>query len=164
MFYREIYEVEWRRLIAQLTPVRLRNAKLTALLIALLSPVMYVYSTFINYKLQVAYQLSITPQVVFLEKFLNDHYDYDLRRIKISDPFFYDTAELYLEIEGKNLVMYNEGEAVATDAFFTEAESSALGVDFIVKIPASLHGYATRITAQINNLKLPTKKFAILNI
>ncbi|WP_346237774.1 hypothetical protein ABDK00_001690 [Niabella insulamsoli] len=124
---------------------------------------MHIYSLFINYKIGIEYKLLISPQVCFLEKFLNDHYDFDLRRIAIADPDYKDTSVLYLEAEDDELVMYNEGENEAEGVFYTSAEANGLAGIFIVTIPAELNEHIPVMTAQLKALKLPTTKFEITN-
>lgn len=162
-FKRKIYCIDWKLLLLQLIPTALRLPGLKALKTALLSPLGFLYAKFWNYKLEVEYRLTITAQVVYLQRFLNDNYDFDKRRIRVVDPVFFDTADLYLIDEDRELVMPLASEEVeeGPESFYTLSETEAQGDDFIIKLPAGLEVNIERITAQLNSLKLPTRRYKI---
>lgn len=148
----------------QLVPVMLRNSRLMALLRSLLSPLSFVYASWMNFKIETERELTITPQVCYLQSFLNDNYDYDQRRIRITPPNYFDTAVFWLEIEEEPVTVYMEDEEQDAPILYTEAESEAQGVDFLIKIPTSIEFDEQSLRAKVDKYKTPTKQFEIVNI
>ncbi|WP_346236163.1 hypothetical protein ABDK00_016850 [Niabella insulamsoli] len=160
-FNRKIYDVDLNRLMYQLVPVRLRKSRLMALLRSLLSPIGFVYASFMNFKIETERELTITPQVCYLQAFLNDNYDFDLRRIRITAPDYFDTAVFYLVVEDKPITMPLQSEGGAAPVLYRKAESEAQGVDFVVKVPADIILNEQRVRAQVDKYKTPTKTFEL---
>jgi hypothetical protein len=135
--------------------------KLTALLMALASAIGVLYAQFVGFKKDIEYQLTITPQVCYLVKMLNDYFDYSLRRIEIRDPEYLDTEQVYTMAEQRIRPLFtrSEGQSIA---IYTIVESSVSGDDFIVVIPFGLPADIDAIKAKIKKHCLPTKKFTII--
>ena len=66
-------------------PTMLRKPRLLAWLAALVSPVVWLYQQFLNYRLISLQELSYNGQTAMLEKALNDKLDPNLRRIVIRN-------------------------------------------------------------------------------
>lgn len=158
-FDNKIYDVNFKKLVRLLAPALLFQSISTALLYACVVPVTYVYNLFISFKKAVEYRLAITPQVCYLEKALNDRYDFTQRRIYIIDAVEYDALPLYLKVENKHLVLplKSEGHLV----LYTKGETGLYTVDFIVMVPNALFIDVVEVTAVINGYKLLSKKFQL---
>lgn len=161
---RKIYDLDLNRLMTQLVPVMPRNSRLMALLRSLLSPLSFVYASWMNFKLETERELTITPQVCYLQSFLNDNYDYDQRRIRITPPNYFDTAVLFLVVENKPIVSSTKSEGTAAPVLYKKSESEAQGVDFVIKLPSGITVDEQRLRAQIDNYKTPTKDFEIIYV
>jgi len=149
------------KFVLWLIPVYLRKAAHWAWLKSLHAPVAWLHTRFdINRKANI-YKLGITPQVVYMEKALNDRFDLTLRRIVIIDVayatpiFFYQEAEnndvyLYQEIEGNDVYIYQPGEY------------EDQGFDFVVQYPAILALTASELNemkAMVNFYKMVSKTY-----
>lgn len=159
-FARKIYQLNFRRLILQLMPVRLRMPKLTSLFLSLTSPVGVLYAQFVGFKKEVEYQITVTPQVCYLVKMLNDQFDYSLRRIIIRDPQYFDTLQVYTRAEQRIRPLYTRPEAQKLVPY-KSAEGSVAGEDFIIVLPLGFSVDIEAISSKIKKHCLPTKKFTI---
>ncbi len=63
----------------------------------MLRPLVYVNASLVNFVFHIRYRLSITGQVIYLEKYLNDLHDPTLREIYISDDTQTEQFFLYLK-------------------------------------------------------------------
>jgi len=138
----------------------LRKAAIIAFLEALVSPVNSLYSRFLLYKNNILYRLTITPQVCYLEKMLNDRFDGDQRRIYISDGVFYESLYLYTEAEANNLYIFTQNENNDL-ALYSRSESGSEGADFIVHVPATVVFDHAEMSALLDNYKLASKTYVI---
>lgn len=127
---------------------------------AILSGVAYVYELFIKFKDSTAYKLTITPQVCYLEKALNDRYDIADRRIFITDGISYDPLPLYLKVENKPVVLYTKEEDKVA-VLFTKSETGLFSVDFIVNVPAAVAFAEAEMRAIVDVYKLAGKIYSI---
>lgn len=97
--------------------------------------------------------VKMTPQVIYLEKYLNDRYG--VTTIKIVDGYQLGPF------------MYNDPPAGKTDLFMIEphnymySESIATTVDFVVQIPEELRDENKNIAATVAKFKLGGKIFII---
>lgn len=65
-------KVNWNRYIIEHLPIALRKVGIYALLLVLLSPVIYVYNKYLSYSDRMRKQSSYTPQVCMLVKIIHD--------------------------------------------------------------------------------------------
>jgi hypothetical protein len=154
-----IYDINFKKLAKTLTPALLFKPVQIVLLYACVTPITWVYNQFMAFKRFVEYRLSITPQVCYLEKALNDRYDLVDRRIYIVDAVEYDALPLYLKVESKHLVLplKTDGHLV----LYTKGETGIYTVDFIVMVPSVIALDFIEMRAVINGYKLLSKKFQI---
>ena len=112
------------------------------------------------------YELTITPQTCYLQKMLNDFFDYTARRIVIEDVIPGEQPALYLKSEGeeKGLITYLQGEAPAGYFFATTEELQSEGGYFIVKVPVILVYNRRFMEAKLNHYKLPTTTYNIIEV
>lgn len=132
---------------------------------AILMPLKQFNNSIATYADMVYYRLSITGQVIYLEHYLNDLYDPDLRRIFISEdnlllpPFLYNKADnvdtwyLYNKVDGEDpLYLYNYVDY--------------LGSSFIINVPNALPLTLTlrnRISKSTNQYKQAGVFYTIVN-
>lgn len=159
-FTRNIYDYDWRKLLRWLTPFALRQPKFIALIQAAVSPIQYVYALFGNYKLEVEYELTITPQVCYLRKALNDRFDFLQRRIKILPGVYYPPLPLFLKVEGKHQVLYTKAENKHLN-LYEKSETVQFSSDFIIQVPLFLNFNEDEMRAYTEKYCLPDKIFTI---
>lgn len=158
-----IFNIDYYRLVKLLLPVMLRRPLLLAFMEAIVSPVDTLYGLFSSNRNANLYRLSITPQVCFLEKALNDRFDISRRRIYIEDGVFYDEQYLFTEGEGLDEYVYTPVEN--KDIYlYTRSETGSGSVDFIVVVPAGLRYNEAEMKALVNMYKLASKTFIIPTI
>lgn len=100
------------------------------------------------------YEISITPQVCYIEKMLNDEFDRTQRRIYISEPARLQTNYFYRETDGKNWY-FGSGKFFADDTRFKYP------YDFIINMPIGLMINKERLTALVNKYKLLGKTYRL---
>ena len=84
------------------------------------------------------YDLSFNGQTIYLEHYLNDQFDNDLRRIYIEDTDVDDAVYLFNEDEGnEDTYLFNTAEAEA-DTFLRNTEESLAVISFIVYVPSDI--------------------------
>jgi hypothetical protein len=155
-----IYEIDFPKLVRLLMPPQLRKMRHVAWLLALCSPVNFVYQQFRRNRDANLYRLKITPQVVYLERLLNDRYDISQRRIRIIDGLIYEPVYLYQEIEQKPVYLWQESEKRPL-YLYTEEEVGSNPVNFYVLVPGNLAFDENEMSALINNYKLAGKTYKI---
>ena len=160
-FNRNIYYYSWKRLVRWLIPQALRKPLLLAFAEAFVSGLQYVHAAFIDFKLATEYELTITGQVVYLEKMLNDRFDFIQRRIYIIDGIDYEPLWLALDIE-------NKPQWLATDAeqkplwLCLDSETGKFSGDFIIVIPPDVVFDEAELVARVNKYKLASKQWTLL--
>jgi hypothetical protein len=96
---------------------------------------------------------SMTPQIIYLERYLN---------------FVFEQTTIFIN-EGYTLGpwIFLDTETPSPDFFMDEDDSfifsfdDAILVDFTVNIPAVIEGQTSRIAAIVHKYKLPSKSFII---
>lgn len=79
------YEVNYNKFIYWLNHPVLNQSNLFNYLRCLVAPVVFIKNAFDVYKKEIDYKIKITSQVVYLERALNDKFDYSERRIYIKN-------------------------------------------------------------------------------
>lgn len=154
-----IYDINFKKLAKSLVSALLFKPILIVWVYACVTPITWIYNQFTAFKRFVEYRLSITPQVCFLEKALNDRYDIVDRRIYILDAVEYEALPLYLKVENKHLVLPLKTESHLV--LYTKGETGIYTVDFVVMVPSVLVIDVVEMIAVINGYKLLSKKFQI---
>lgn len=156
----KIYDIDYRKLVRWMTPHALRQAAMLSWVYGITSAVVTVYQLFLRYRTAKLYQLSITPQVCYLEKMLNDRFDNTERRIYIDDGITYDPPYLYLDSEEKPIWLYTSGEPVLF--IYTDGETVGTSSDdFVVYVPGVLSFNNDEMKALLNAYKLAGKRYKI---
>ena len=154
------YSVIFISLCQYLIPSFLRKTKLISFLKVMLSSLQNMNDEFVLFVESKVYEMSITSQVIYLEKLLNDNFDYELRRIYIEDAVNLDTVFLRYENEQRdNVVIRYESEGVLTDCFRYESEYNDSN-SFIVRIPNSVTNI-TLLKALVNKHRAASKLFDV---
>lgn len=158
--YKNIYHIDFDKLVQGLVPAYLRRSRLLAFLKVMVSGVVFLYQDFLRYRKQKLYELMITPQVCYLERLLNDRYDFSLRRIYILDSVFYSPVYFYQEDELKPVMMYQESENKPV-YFYTDGEAGTIKDDFVIMVPSSIPFDQNEMRSLVNKYKLPGKRYKI---
>jgi hypothetical protein len=158
-----IFNIDYNRLVRWLIPPALRQENTIAWLRALVKPSVIVYHSFRRYRRQKLYELMITGQVCYLERLLNDKYDYTLRRIRIVDSVDRSPVVFYQEDEQKPVVFYQEGEGPEV-VFYTEGEAGNLRDDFIIEVPLSIVFITNEMIELVKIFKLAGTIFSIQRV
>lgn len=158
------YIINYTRLVTERLPdVEIRTAEMLAYCLVLVGPFVTVYNSLLTFRQFLQYKLSITPQVCYLEKMLNDQYDNTERRIYIDDATLVEGIFIFQEEEEEPLFIFTEAEVTKPKTFlFTEGETSGAGLnDFIVYYPAGLLFNMNELVSLVNQYKLASKKFTV---
>ncbi|RAJ75541.1 hypothetical protein CLV59_109155 [Chitinophaga dinghuensis] len=156
----KIFEIDYRRLVALLLPPGLRKSRMQAWLNALVYPVQLLYNDFKANRRNNLYRISITPQVCFLEKAINDRYDYVERRIRIADVLLKEVLFIYQRNENKPLMLYRRSDNRPLNLYL-RTETNSVTVDFLVLLPSGLRYAEDEMRAFIDSYKLASKDYKI---
>lgn len=158
------YIINYTKLVTERLPdVEIRTDEVLAYCLVLVSPLVLVYNSLLTFRLFLLYKLSITPQVCYLEKMLNNQYDNTERRIYIEDAVLVDGIFIFQEAEEEPIFIYTEAESTKPKTYlYTEGETSGAGAnDFIVFYPAGLLFNMNELVSLVNQYKLASKKFTV---
>lgn len=147
------FDVDFFKLAAWLTPKPLRKVNYGLIVKACISPLIHIHNTLLRYREAKLYQLTITPQVCFLERMLNDRFDYSQRRIYIMDADWHLPIFLFQENELKPVSVFKENESKPTP-LYTEGESGSALNDFVVMVPLAISFSEAEMRSLIDSYKL----------
>lgn len=157
------YTISYSKFVSERIPEALRIQPLPQWVMALISPVVYLYSLLLAFRLYVLYRLTITPQVCYLEKMLNDRYDTTERRIYIDDGAEFSKLYVYLKSELKPVYIHTKAEDFEPKTFlYRKGEVTTGGFDFVVFVPAVVAFDAVEIRALIDTYRLASKRNYII--
>lgn len=152
------YIINYTKLVHERIPDELSHPLFTALALVLVTPFVLVYNSLLTFRIQLLYKLSITPQVVFLEKMLNDRYDTTARRIYIRDGKEYNPIYLFQKSEFKPTFLFQKTETTPLKIhMFLKNETGQYTYDFIVYVPAVVAFDMNELMALVNIYKLAAK-------
>lgn len=165
----QIYRYDLSKLVRRLMPPRIRSPFNLNWYETLLSGINYSQDRFNDFKDQSLVELSYNGQTIYLEKMLNDRFDYTLRRISIiheesNDVYWFNESELQAPS-----YLYNESESGITSGYSNtyihnegENTSTLPDVDFMVKAPLSLSSMEVRMRSEIDKYRLGGKIYQII--
>lgn len=156
----EFYNIQFNDLVAERIPPRLRQPRLLAFVSALSGEVNREYQLFRLNRQSNLYKLVITPQVCYLEKLLNDRYDFTQRRIYIKDGNDKPPTYVYRDDELKPLPLYQDLENLPV-YLYTDGESGDMSDDFVVWVPVSIDFEEAEMSSLVKAYKLAGTKFKI---
>lgn len=162
-FNKNIYAVNWNKLVSWLLPNELFKPKMFAWCKALIAPISSLHGSFLAFRKQQNYELSITGQVCLLEKLLNDKFDNTLRRIFITDGEKSKRKYAFTKNEFVPLPIYTEGENKPVFVYL-DGEINSLTYHFIVNVPTGLRFNNDVMISVLNSFKLPSRKYVIQSI
>ena len=154
------YDINFNKLAVWLVSKGLRKTKLLVLATVLLHPLIALRNSVMTFRKAKLYELSITPQVCYLEKMLNDKYDSSLRRIVIDDAEWHLPWFIYQEAENKPQYLYTEAENNPV-ALYTDGESGIALNDFVVLVPLAVSFAEAEMRSLVDKYKLFGTKYSI---
>jgi len=158
------YTINYTKFVRQRIPLEMRLPAVIALVVIVVSPAVFVYNLLLVFRDLALYNLLITPQVVYMEKMLNDRYDTAARRIYIQDGLDNTPIYLYQKAEGKPpLFLYQKSEVGRPIPYLrTRGESSSIKSDFTVYVPLDIVFDLPEMKSKIDYFKLPSKFYTII--
>jgi len=156
------YIINYTKLVEQRIPEDFRKDKAIAFFKVFVSPFVLIYNSLLSFRTLLLYKLSITPQVVYLEKMLNDRYDDTERRIYITDGKEYTPLFLYQKSELKPTFLFLKSETgFLKTLLYLKNETGQFTFDFVVHVPSVVSFNSNELVALVNNYKLASKTFKI---
>lgn len=155
-----IFSIDYKKLVRLLLPIRLRKAIVLAFLGAFIWCLQLIYNVFNLNRGANLYRLKITPQVVYLEKLLNDRYDIGQRRIVIDDTITHDALYIYQKEEAKPLSIFLKSENKPVFLYRSE-ETDLNPVDFTISVPMDIQFQEAELRALVDSYKLAGKTYLI---
>lgn len=159
----KIYDIDFEKLQQWLIPGYLRKSRLAAFVKVVTSGVVFLYQDFLRFRKQKLYELMITPQVCYLERLLNDRFDFTQRRIRIVDGLDKPPFYIYQQAELKPKYLRSSSEN-APKWIYTGGESGNLQDDFVVLVPAALFFEEAEMRSLVKVYKLAGTQFKIQRV
>lgn len=156
----KIYDIDFSRAVRWNLRRKKRKPRILALLMAMAMPFQLIYQDFLRFRKAKLYDLMITPQVCYLEAFLNDRYDLIQRRIYIDDAISYPPLYLYQDEELKPVDLYTDFENKPV-YLYTDGEGGEYADDFVVFVPHDIDFSLIEMTSLIMRKRLPGMRFKI---
>ncbi len=132
---------------------------------ALVSPLQTMNAWLWEFVQATRYKMYLTGQVIYLEHYLNDLFDPDLRRIFISNSVPATAPFVFNKVENNPVYIYNKAEA--EDPFYLRNIADYLSqYDFIINVPSDITlttAFTNQIRSAVNYYKQAGKKYTIIN-
>lgn len=156
------YDFNLLKLVFDYLPIRLRGSNMLSWLLCLFAPFERLKGEFITFINQTKYNLKITGQVIVLQNYLNDKFDFLQRRIVLGEN---EVQNLYLfyENEGQtnpNLFFLSENNTNPALTFIDEQDLTQ-NYDFTIQVPQELENLELKIKTLVNAFKLAGKTYNI---
>ena len=158
-----IFNIVYNKLVEWHMPRIIRHPRVIAFVKLLAVPFVFVYQDLLGFRTAKLYQLMITPQKCYLERLLNDRYDYTLRRIYIDDGIDHPPFYIFKTVEVKPKFIRKTSE-VLPRYIYTSGESGNLADDFIVFVPMGLVFEEPEMISLVKWYKLAGTKFKIQRV
>jgi len=159
------YDVNYRKLVLLLLPLRLRKPLISALIYSAVQPLRDLNIRFRSLRVDSEYSLSHNGQVCHLRAAINDVFDADDRRITITD------AESVAASGGVVVSLREDEEALVAPLredstpiiVHRRGYVVAAGADFWVNVPAELRDSldTVKLAALISKYKLVSKRYSL---
>jgi len=156
----KIYDIDFGKVVRWNLRRKKRKPLILALLNAMAKPVVLLYQDFLKYRKAKLYQLMITPQKCWLERLLNDRYDFTQRRIYIDDGVDYPPVYIYQHDELKPIFL-RQAQEDSPVIIYTSGESGDFKDDFVIYVPGDLVFEDAEMTSLVKAYKLAGTKFKI---
>jgi hypothetical protein len=158
--FASFYNIDLKKLSRISLPKSKRKAKRLARIYAAIYAASEVFQQLMRFRKAKLYQLMITPQVCYLERLLNDRWDFTQRRIRIVDGSDKPPLFIYQEAEEKPVFIYQEEENQPV-FIYTEGESETITDDFIIQVPVAVSFDINEMKSLVKAYKLAGTKFNI---
>ncbi|HNX90009.1 MAG TPA: hypothetical protein PKH58_13110 [Paludibacteraceae bacterium] len=134
-----MFNVNLNSIITWLLPTFLRGATLIAILKALLHPLQSLHFLLDAFRIQKQYELSITSQVIWLEKMLNTIFDPLNELIYIQDVGAVNQVYMSNKAESPHpRYLYNKAEAAYPTYIYNKSED-IYQFNFTVMVPLAIY-------------------------
>lgn len=150
----KIFDIDFKTLGRWLLPVRIRKPRMLAFVFVLAVPFIFIYTAFKAYRNQKLYELSLSPQICYVRKLLNDLYDKAERRIYITNADPRESPFIYRRAENKPLYL-------TTPKYLYGTDETILYDNFTVHVPADLGLDLVEVAGLVSTVVLPGMKFKI---
>jgi hypothetical protein len=156
-----MFQINYQKLVALLSPTFLRRDVIMAFLNALTAPVVSLYNLFEATRTKTLYQLRLNGQVCYLRKALNDAFVDANGQIRIEDvirgTWTYAWDESFPE---KQLIIPEDGGISLWDEDTILAQKHT----FLVYVPASIENANNdaKLRSILNYYKLTSKSYKII--
>ncbi len=158
------YSVNFVNLVRYVFPSKLRKPRMIGWLTTLLKPLQDNQDEFVSWSGGVRYDMAITPQVIYLEKLLNDKFDEVLRRIYIDDAISFESNELRMKLEERRSSELRMKTELEPSKFILRMRSEFQSeYDFIVYKPSSVTNESL-MSAYLDRHKAAGKRYKIKDI
>ncbi len=155
--------MDFKKLIQTLIPFAKRKPKIVAFIYALLSPIKALNAgSFKNLVDEIAYKQSITGQLIYLEKYLNDLYPSANGGIVIQDVANINVPYIYNPNENQTVVYIHNSSENATPVYIRNNLEILNEDKFIVKVPVTLSFVERIMRLQIDFYRIAGAKYSII--
>ena len=155
-----IFNTNFKILAQQLLPTFLRKPLFTALISAIAVPFDFLRNKLNLFRNKNLYNLSITSQVCFLEKALNDKFDSELRRIFITNGAWRASLPIYIIPENQPVPLRLTSENQPLPLYL-QHENGFINENFVVNVPTELQPFEQDLKGVVMAFKLAGKTFSI---
>ena len=134
-----MFNVNLTSVLTWLLPSFLRGKTIIAMLQSMLTPLQNLHVTLARFRTLKAYELSITPQIIWLEKMLNDKFDVIGAGIYITDVE--EIPQVWMSNKSENPHpdhIFNKSEATDIIYVFNRIENT-YGFNFTVMVPVIIY-------------------------
>ena len=154
------YNVDVYKLAAYLLPPFLRKKKLFSFFSVFVYPFFGLVQSFKNFRKSSLYRLNANGQVIYMEKYLNDHFNLEYKDIYItdSDESIPNSSVLYPD-ESTTMDVYASGSLEVL--YLISGVESLKKQDFIVNVPSYLQDRINEITTLVEYNKPAGRKYTI---
>lgn len=155
-----IFQTDFKRLLQQLLPTFLRKPLIKAFISAISSAINALRNRFNLNRDRNLYNLSITPQVCYLEKVLNDKFDFTQRRIYINNGDWRAAVSVFLVAENNPVALYLTSENQPIPLYL-QTENGYISESFMINVPTELQPSEQDLRGIVNLFKLAGKVYSI---
>ena len=156
------YIINYAKFVTERIAEQLRFEDVIAFVSVCISQVVTIYNDLLLFRDNILYKLSITPQVCYLEKMLNDRYDDIERRITIVDGKEYLPIFLYQKAESKPTFLFLKSEVgFLKTLLYLKQETGQFTFDFVINIPVAVLFNQPELIALVNTYKLAAMTYKI---
>lgn len=150
-----MFEIDFKRLIALLLPMSLRQPLIFGLLRAGVSGVEQVYKNFTTARKEHNFRLTHNGQVCYMRGMLKYYFGpgFTIGSVKREGKWLYAVTEA-----GENITLAVTEEGKGVPVLYSEQMLNAAQNDFVVFVPGSYWERLEEIKAMVDNYKLVTKR------